>query len=89
MPFKKGEKIPGQGRKKGSGAAQVKAKFITEWSKIFRQEGRNILEALAKEQPLEFCKCQWPIKLSHFRPIKLSHPSRETNQPLWSFCFSR
>jgi len=34
-------------------------------------------------------RCQWPNELSHYRPIKLSHPSRETNQPLWSFCFSR
>ncbi|MDQ1276907.1 MAG: hypothetical protein QG641_3025 [Candidatus Poribacteria bacterium] len=56
MPFKKGEKIPGQGRPKGSKAAQAKAKFIKEWARIFKEQGRDILEALAKEQPLEFCK---------------------------------
>jgi hypothetical protein len=54
MPFKKGEKIPGQGRPKGSKAAQSKAKFIKEWARIFKEQGRDILEALAKEQPLEF-----------------------------------
>jgi hypothetical protein len=56
MPFKAGKKIPGQGRPKGSKAAQAKAKFITEWSRIFREQGRNVLEDLAKEQPLEFLK---------------------------------
>jgi hypothetical protein len=56
MPFQKGKKLPGQGRKKGSGGGQAKAKFIQEWSRIFREEGRNILEKMAKEQPLEFCK---------------------------------
>lgn len=56
MPFKKGVKMPGQGRPKGSKAAQAKSKFITEWARIFREQGRNILEDLAKEQPLEFLK---------------------------------
>lgn len=56
MPFRKGKKIAGQGRPKGSKSAQIKAKFILEWSRIFKEQGRNILEDLAKEQPLEFLK---------------------------------
>jgi len=56
MPFQKGKKISGQGRPKGSKSAQVKAKFIKEWARIFKDQGRNILENLAKEQPLEFLK---------------------------------
>lgn len=56
MPFKKGVKIPGQGRPKGSKSAQIKAKFIKEWARIFKEQGRNILEDMAKEQPLEFLK---------------------------------
>ena len=58
MPFRKGERLPkqGQGRKKGSTGGQVKAKFITEWARIFREQGRNILENLAKDSPLEFLK---------------------------------
>lgn len=48
--------MPGQGRPKGSKAAQAKAKFIKEWARIFREQGRNLLEDMAKEQPLEFLK---------------------------------
>jgi len=58
MPFKKGKKLPkqGQGRPKGSKSAQIKAKFVTEWARIFREQGRNLLENLAKDSPLEFLK---------------------------------
>jgi hypothetical protein len=58
MPFKKGEKLPkqGQGRKKGSTGGQAKAKFIQEWARLFKERGRNILEDMAENQPLEFLK---------------------------------
>lgn len=56
MPFKKGVKVAGRGRPRGSKAAQVKSKFIKEWARIFKEHGRSILEDLAKDQPLEFLK---------------------------------
>ncbi len=56
MPYEKGKKLPKQGRPKGSKGAQVKAKFIKEWARIFKEQGRNLLEDIAKEQPLEFLK---------------------------------
>lgn len=58
MPFKKGKKVAGQGqgRKKGSGGGQVKARFIKDWARIFKEQGSSILEGIAREQPLEFLK---------------------------------
>ena len=63
------------------------------WPKImwknFGDDGANKSLELGELISRNLHTCQWPNELSHYRPIKLSHPSRETNQPLWSFCFSR
>ena len=58
MPFKKGEILPkqGQGRPKGSKAAQVKAKTLTLLAKILKEDGEQPLRALCKEDVAEFMR---------------------------------
>lgn len=54
--FKKGEKIAGQGRPKGSKGAQVKSKTLTLLAKILKEDGEEPLRTLCKENIAEFMR---------------------------------
>jgi hypothetical protein len=56
VPFKKGEKIPGQGRPKGSKSAQIKAKTLGLLAKILKEDGEQPLRTLCKENVAEFMR---------------------------------
>jgi hypothetical protein len=56
MPFKAGQKIPGQGRPRGSKGAQVKSKTLTLLAKILKENGEQPLRKLCKDNIAEFMR---------------------------------
>ena len=94
MPFKKGKKLAGQGRPKGSKSAQVKAKTLGLLAKILKEDGEPPLRALCKENVAEFMRLMialLPKEEQHEISGKNGGPieSKMTDNELMEFIESR